>query len=332
MPREPKAVTDAAKKAEELIAKAAKQEEENLADDDAQASHEGDYIVAVDDIETDVDDEVVTDDEPEGDEDDEAALREKEDKDDVTDDGSKEKDAAYWEQRFNVIQGKYNHEVPLLAQQVKQLMDEVKVLKQEKTDELADVSSELEFSPEDFEDYGDEFVKLAKAFKAVEARNKQLEQLAQTMQTSQAGRDGNTFKAEMTRLCPKWETINDNPNFITWLQEEEGISGRTRHYFLNEAHQALNAVKVANIFNKFVEESAIPEGKNKKPGNKNKEVSPNSAKVEGAPQGKEKVKYWKRSEIAKFYRDLSDDKIPAKVAKKLEADIFLANQEGRIRD
>ena len=303
----PKAVKDAAAKADEL----AKSLAENIEEEDDEFENE----------------EVIEEDETEDSEPEESTLDE--DNDEEVETEQPEVADVDWEQQYKVLQGKYNAEVPRLSQQVRDLRvqaDRAVTTKKE----ISEVAEEFDLNPEDFEDYGEEFTKLVKAFKGLEGRNKQLEQLASNFTASSQRRDSEHFETIMDTQCPDWRALNNNANLIEWLQEEEGITGQPRQAFLNQAAQSLDANKVAIIFNKFKKEFAIPTAKNKKPTNLAREVTPNTTSTSGAVPTSKAKKVWTRKEIADFYRNKSDRKIDPKKAARMEKDIFLANQEGRI--
>lgn len=230
---------------------------------------------------------------------------------------------------YLTLQGKYNAEVPRLAEEVRNLKSQLEA--QTKLEDIP-AASEFELTPEDFEDYGEEFTSLVTAFKNLEKRNAHLEKLAQNIGTVQGKNNKESFEATLDTLCPDWKALNVNANLITWLQEVDGFSGLTKQQVLNDAAGKFNAKTVADIFNKFKKEHAIPDGKNKQPKTSlQNEVQPSTVKTETVKPRK-KGKMWKRSDIAQFYRDKIDGKVSGKQADAMERDIFLANQEGRISD
>jgi hypothetical protein len=334
----PRAVIEAAKRAEELSKKLTEKtdeaaEEVVVADETEQNAEE---LALQEEVEESEEVEDETEDESdvleaEGTE--SVVVEEEEEEEETETVQAKEETLEYWKNRFLTLQGKYNNEVPRLFERIRQLESQPAQLQKQESEEDVDVSEVVKLKPEDFEDYGDEFIALVNAVNQLEKRNKQLESLAQGFTTQSQESNLNTFKARMTEIVPDWQNINNSPDFITWLQELDGYSGMTRHQAMLKSFNQFDAETVGKIFNQYKEDSQIPVKKNKKPKQSiEAEVQPNSIKTEKVVnQPKAKGKIWKRSDIAKFYRRKSENKIDPKTAAKIEKDIFLANQEGRIR-
>jgi hypothetical protein len=317
----PKAVIEAAKRAEELSKKLDEkpvvEEEEVVVDDEPDIDSDDSALGEEEEVidETDFD-EVVEDDDDE------------EEDDTIVED--KENTLEYWKNRFLTLQGKYNNEVPQLSRKIRELeAQRVSTVNIESDD--VDVEEISKLKPEDFEDYGDEFITLVKAVNSLEKRNKQLESLAQSVTTQSQATNLETFKARLSEIVPDWEAINNNQDFITWLQEPDGYSGLSMHEALLKAYNQFNSETVGKIFNKFKAEFKIPISKNKKPKQSlRSEIQPKGVKTKQVVTQRKKGREWTRAQIAEFYRNKTDGKIDPKKAAKLEKDIFLANQEGRI--
>jgi hypothetical protein len=324
----PKAVQEAARRAEELSKQLAEQEKTGeVVEPEVEEVVEPDTNVDNQALEEEEDDETVEDEDGE-DEGLDAEGTEVVEEDEEDDDIPKEETVAYWKQRFLTLQGKYNKEVPELWGKVREL--EAKPVQKEPDEE--DVKAVTKLNPEDFEDYGEEFITLVNAVNALEKRNKQLESLAQGFATQSQVANKSTFTARMTEVVPDWQEINLNPDFLTWLQQPEGYSGMSKHEAMLAAYNKFDAETVSKIFNDFKLAFKIPIEKNRKPKKSIKsEVTPSVNKTEKkikAAQNKGRV--WKRSDIAQFYKDKAAGKMDEAKAKKIEKDIFQANREGRI--
>ena len=324
----PKAVIEAAKKAEELSKKLEEKPEveveEEVVDDEPEIETD-DTALGEEEVDEEVEEE---DGEPE---EIEVADDDEEDEEEEITVEDKSNTLEYWKERFLTIQGKYNAEIPRYAQQVRELQAQLDAKPKQESDDDVDTSEVSKLKPEDFEDYGEEFITLVKAVNALDKRNRELESLAQSVTTQSQVTNLDTFKSRLAEIVPDWKTINDNQDFITWLQEPDGYSGMTKHEALLKAYNQFNSDTVGKIFNQFKAEFKIPIKKNKKPKKSlSSEVEPKSVKTQRKVTGKKVAKVWTRQEIADFYRKKTDGKIDPKKAARLEKDIFLANQEGRI--
>ena len=57
---------------------------------------------------------------------------------------------------------------------------------------------------------------------------------------------------DLARTIPKWDAINNSPQFAQWLDQVDPISHRTRREFLNVAHNSNQTGQVIDIFNSFL--------------------------------------------------------------------------------
>lgn len=246
---------------------------------------------------------------------------------------------SYWEHRFNVINGKYAAEVPALRDEVKQLKGQV----QEKdaeikrlTDSLAssNASSGTGLTDEQMKDFKDvvgedvvEYVvrmidSRARSSSEVDDLRKTVDELQQERKQTQEEKrqeKESLFWKVLEELCDDWEEINGNPKFHAYLSKFDPATGIQRQQALEKAHAALDADSVAAIFNGFKKETApAPEP----------EVDPQRSRATQTPQNE---RIWTGAEISQFYRDKTAGKYSAEEAQRLEADIFAAQRQGRVR-
>jgi len=321
----PKAVQEAADRARKLVEEQARKEENPVVEEEEEV---------VESDETEVEDNEALGEEEEEEEEEETddsdlpSPEEDEEEDNEEETVKKEETVEYWKSRFQILQGKYNSEVPTLSAKVRQL--EAQLATFEKLDETPE-SESFSLKESDYEDYGEEFITLVKAVNALEKRNAHLEKLAQGLTSKSQVLNKETFEDRLTETVPDWRVINVQPDFMTWLQEPDGYSGQTRHDSLIGAYNKLDVKTVANIFKKFKTAFSIPENKKRIPKNSiESEIQPSRIKTEKPITPKKQSKKWTRKEIAQFYRNKAENKIDPKKAKVMERDIFLANQEGRI--
>jgi hypothetical protein len=150
----------------------------------------------------------------------------------------------------------------------------------------------------------------------------------------------------LDRNVQKWTEINNDPAFLEWLEQVDPYAGLRRGDLLGQAFESNNGPRVVAFFNGFLKEHAI--------------VTPPSAPAAAAPAAAapqvplEKLvtpglpktgaagtqdgsgkRVWTRAEISKFYADQSAGRFNSDTgkqkAKEMEADIFAAQREGRVR-
>lgn len=141
------------------------------------------------------------------------------------------------------------------------------------------------------------------------------------------------FYAAIAARVPDWEAINDTPAFKAWCLAADPVTGGTKQLFLDQAAAQWDAPRVIRFFEEWKRTQAG--GQTPAP-NKNaqtdleKMVAPGASK--GGNQAAPDKKQWTNADIAQFYRDITTGKYAGKLEerKKIEADIYAAQAEGRI--
>jgi hypothetical protein len=158
-----------------------------------------------------------------------------------------------------------------------------------------------------------------------ELRN-QLSNVAQTTVKSAQER----FADALTTKVPDWESLNVDPNFITWLNQPAPFTKETKLSLLRRASSELDANEAAEFFLEYKKEQtpAQPTAQNPDP---NKLVAPGrskapATKVDNAGSGR----IWTRADIGKLYDDKMAGRISQKEFDELERDVFKAQRENRI--
>lgn len=178
-----------------------------------------------------------------------------------------EKDADYWRHRYEVMQGKYNAEVPRLTGQVNQLAERVNTLSADlqtaqQNKGAADTTGKtVDEALDDLaEQYGEQFVaaidrridsrldgRLNDKFSTIEQRMQRVEQT-----TTQSGINASLDQLYAAGRIPDWRALNEDPDFITWLQNEAPFSGgKTFQQIIKSAYQAGDVAGTAEIFNVY---------------------------------------------------------------------------------
>lgn len=238
-----------------------------------------------------------------------------------------DRDAMYWQQRFNVLQGKYNAEVPQLQQQIKALQEQLDNTANQsgKAAELAG-AIEAELSEEELELLGPELTKTIRKMiaKSVPTANDDLAKLqtkVESFEQEAAQHKQALFWTEVNRSVPDWKEMQAKPEAQTWLTGIDPISGQVRNDLLQHAANIHNAYQVIKIFN----EMAIATNGRKIP---NEKIHPNTSRAQNNTQ--EAGKLWSRSEINQFYKDKTRGRYNTEQANAIERDIFAAQNDGRI--
>jgi len=245
---------------------------------------------------------------------------------------------GYWEHRFNVINGKYAAEVPALRDEVKNLKQTLETKDREIT-ELKNASTQSsnpggltdEQMAQFKEEFGEDFVSFVQRMTAASASKpdnsaevNELKRRVESFEHREQQKTEASFWTALDELVPDWKTLNADPKLHAFLSEYDPQTGKQRQQTLSDAQQALDADGVAAVFNAF---------KNKQPQSNQQripddQVDPPTSRSTTPPQ---EGRTWTGAEIKQFYTDKTRGKYSAEDAKRLEADIFLAQKQGRIR-
>ena len=173
-------------------------------------------------------------------------------------------DDQNWKQKYKTLQGMYDAEVPRLHQQVKELMAEMSTLKETidtKAKEVEQAKEEANYerlknlvTDEDRQEFGEDLIEvqrkvareetaeLYKQLEAIRAENDKLrEQLTETgTQVTTA-----SFEQRLNRLVPDFETVNVDPSWIAWLNEQDPMLRAPRMVAAQDAYSKGDAEAVA---------------------------------------------------------------------------------------
>jgi hypothetical protein len=245
---------------------------------------------------------------------------------------------AYWEHRFNVINGKYAAEVPALRDEVRSLKKQVSE-RDQKIDGLISAAKqegnnggltdeqmakfEAEFG-EDFVSFVQRMVSSSASKSDNSAEVNELKRKVETFEQREQQKTTASFWTALNELVPDWKTVNDDKAFHTFLSQYDPQTGEQRQQTLNAAQQALDADGVAAVFDAFKKQQPKPE-KTRIPDD---QVDPPTSRSTTTPDA---GRIWTGPEIKQFYTDKANGKYSAEEGKRLEADIFAAQREGRVR-
>ncbi len=278
--------------------------------------------------------------------------------------GKPEHDAAYWENRFKIMEGKYKSEIPRQQNQIRDLKQDLTnmrdVMAQMKQQAPAAPASDAEqkppagtpqrlLKPEEIADYGDELIsviqrgaqevfnpEVAALREEISQLKKQLGGVSQTLTTSQ--RD--SVLDVLTREVPDWKSLNEDEMFLHWLDQTDTFSGEPRQKLLDRAFESADAARVVAFFKGYLNESAAlqPPPQVSAPPARNPQTKLDDMVAPGKPKGqsggaqKGDKRMWTQQQIAQFYQDVNKGKYKNQPDKQaaLEHDIVAAGREGRI--
>lgn len=262
-----------------------------------------------------------------------------------------------FEQKYKVLQGKYNAEVPRLNNQLRSLKEDLNAAmqriqqleepKKEATPEVKQTTESL-ISDEEIEDYGPDFIDLV-GRKAQEIANRTVADLKQEIselneqlkgvRTTVRQTDHERFLSQLDKKVENWRVINEDTRFLNWLDEPDVYAGTERGRLLREAYQNGDVERVAAFFNGFLKENAaVSDNALNRPQGDTSKVSMDSLVAPGKQRGsttdgaRNQKRIWTEAEIQQFYSDVGKGRYKKDPERKdqIERDIFSAMNEGRI--
>ena len=260
-----------------------------------------------------------------------------------------------FEQRWRTAQGMYNAEVPRLTTANAELTSRVQQLEglvasMQNPEPVAEVVAQPKSSLTDaeVEEYGESIDIMRKVSEEVAAPYRaEIANLTQTISqlrgiaprveqiaANQANSSEQIFWSDLTTSVPEWRTINDDPDFQSWLLEVDSLTGQTRQVFLDNAQSNLDVVRVANFFKQW----ALNTGTSTAQPNRSdatseleRQVAPGRGRTTTTVDGGQKKTYTP-ADITAFFADVRNGVFKGKEEQrnKIESDIFAAQQDGRI--
>lgn len=242
------------------------------------------------------------------------------------------------EDRYRVLQGKYNAEVPRLSSERDQALRQAEEYKRQ-ADELR---KQLEaapkpklVTPEEVEQFGDGMVDMVRraAREELSAEQVRLAKLEAEIADLRSGVSTSRqlgFLETLTRDHADWPEINKDPAFHVWLAESDPLSGYSRQQLLDAAQDSQDGKRASAIFAAFKRardswtaesQSALSE----------LAVPGNTAAATATPDTSTQGRIWMRKEVSDFYDAVRRRQYSAEQAQAIEAEIQRAIIEGRIK-
>lgn len=256
-------------------------------------------------------------------------------------------------QRYATLQGKYNAEVPQIAnlqRTVREQADQIMELT-ERLETMTSSASDDEglVTDDEKEEYGEDFIQFVRRLVRQDARRElqnltpKIENLEGEVRQTRAQTAQQRVYATLDQQVTGWRQVNTDPDFHEWLAEEDVFSGQTRKDALMAAFNSGDARRVVGIFQSYTgvnQPSSTPDhapesapkpapqtGKRKLEELAGPAAAPSAV---SAPNEKPAPKTWTGREIEAFYKRKLQGKVSAKEAQRIEAEIGRAMREGRI--
>ena len=264
-------------------------------------------------------------------------------------------DEDTWEHKYKSMKGRHDRlqdQVQELTQQISSLQGVMATLQLDAASApLPELSAERLLTDEEVNDYGSDLLnvvgkkareELTPIIKGYEAKISDLEKKLQTVNGVFAQDNHQKLLSNLDRDLPTWRELNTNDEFLSWLRLPDAYSGVIRHDMLKAAYAQGNASRVLAFFNGFLAEEAATDPAQAAPEIGTSTVpklplknlaAPGRAKTAASTNAPAEKPIFTRAQIAQFYADVAANKYRGRddQKNKLEADIFLAQREGRIR-
>lgn len=245
--------------------------------------------------------------------------------------------------RYLVLQGKYNAEVPRIAAELQELRSyiaeqaaleaERKLNPQINNNEPAtDPLSELK------EEYSEDFVEKIQ-YLINQTVQKQIEPLAATTQQkiatvedTQIASARAAFKAELSEKVPNWEALvtGQDKNFIEFANKLDPTGLYTYGQLIQSANDNWDIDRMAAILQNYNSQTQAPQ-KESITKQKQAMIAPSRSTTSSNTVPNESGKIWTASEIIQFQIDDRKGKYDDETSKRMYADLLAASSEGRIR-
>lgn len=259
-----------------------------------------------------------------------------------------------WEHKYKSVHGRFvraQEQIREMADQVQNLQNVIATLQMSpSSSEVPSFKVERLITDDEARDYGEDFLKVVgkKAKEELGPIIKQYESQIEDLKRQVTGVTGVVKQDSQNKLIgtldtqlPKWRDLNTNEEFLDWLRLPDPFSGAIRHDMLKAAYAQGNASRVLAFFNGFLAEEAATSPDRGEPttGTRVPKVpleslaAPGRAKSAASASGPAEKPIFTRAQIASFYADVAAGRFRGKDAdkNKLEAQIFEATREGRIR-
>lgn len=239
-------------------------------------------------------------------------------------------------QRWRVLQGMINKkddEIENMRGLLAQLSQKVET--QAPRTETAPAS----VSQSDIDDFGEDMIEMVRRVASEQAKREvavvmqriaAMEKSITGVSEQTAKTSAEVFDEALAKQVPNWQSINVDPAFIAWLNEEDGFAGATKLELLKDAYAKGDLKRTVKFFKTFSDMSA-PVVEAPQVPSAEKLVSPGKSRAAATPKPTfDQPKVWSKADISKLYEDKRNGKLNQADFDKLERDLFKAQSEGRL--
>lgn len=266
----------------------------------------------------------------------------------------REETIDYWRDKFRTLDGKYRAEVPRLQQDLRaatQQISNLETMLSKLNEQPSQNSTNPLVSPEEIEEYGEDFVSMMRrlaqeeAGRAVQRVAPRIQHVEGQLLQNQAQTAADRVFSLLDSNVQDWRTINRDPEFLEWLAEEDPFAGAQRAVMLREAFDKKDGHRVLTFFQAFLNQRRVVTQPPKQA------QTPSGTRVQGKmdlhdlagprssggatpqPKGEEEIQPWTRRQIAAFYKDVQTGhyKSDPELQRKIEQSIHKATIAGLVR-
>jgi hypothetical protein len=246
-------------------------------------------------------------------------------------------DQALWKNKYDVLNGKYVAERRRDRERIQELEQQLQAQHQSAAPAPAPAPDNSLAAAT--EKYGEEFAQAVETIAA--AKSKQLtDALAskvEKVEASAAEVARSTFMRDLGARVPNWSAIDADPGFTAYLDTFMPETGRTRREFFNEADATNDAARIAGFFlgysrSKTAAPAPAPVAAPAPAPAPSVDhlLAPDSSRA-SVPDTSAGKKQWTVREAVQFYADARAKKYTPADFARIDRDITLAQQQGRMR-
>lgn len=257
-----------------------------------------------------------------------------------------------WEQRYRTLQGKYDAEIRMTREIMTAQQQTMDKLVEQRQSTVAPAPAK-EQTPEEYlkslgvtdkelEDYGEVLPIMARLAQnmikptaaKLERELQKTKEAAGTVAKAQVQSGQAALFATLDQKVPQWRAINEDENFLAWLDRVDIIYGTSRRASLMAAFENLDTARVVAIFESFVREDSVRRS------TAGPMVDPATLIAPGAPRGGAAeapggANVGKRilteDEIKDFYSRVRRKQVSPEQYAAFSAEMATATAEGRVR-
>lgn len=167
-----------------------------------------------------------------------------------------------WKHKYEVLQYKYNAEVPRMAEEIRQLKEQINELSKSNSNTTTNTV------PESLESFKEEYPEIYEAMetmmsarmnnimqKYIDEINKLKSELGSKVERTES-KTREAFLARMDKELPEWRNINVDPKFIEWLSVPDKYTGIQKLQLLRKAWDDMDFDRSIVFFKDYIAENS----------------------------------------------------------------------------